>query len=86
MTVTSVAGIMFVISTYKPIQDMTNAAARLAAGDLDYRLTAGRNDEAGVLANSLNLMSERLSGKIAEHTRAENELRMLNESLGEPRC
>lgn len=81
MTVTSVAGIMFVISTYKPIQDMTNAAARLAAGDLDYRLTAGRNDEAGVLANSLNLMSERLSGKIAEHTRAENELRMLNESL-----
>lgn len=81
MIVTSGAGIMFVISTYKPVQYLTDAATRLADGDLDYRLTAGRNDEVGVLSNSLNLMSERLSGKIAEYIRVENELRMLNESL-----
>ncbi len=79
--VTSVAGIKFVISTYKPIQDMTDATARLVAGDLDYRLTVDRNDEVGILANSLNLMSERLSGKITEYMWTENELRKLNESL-----
>ncbi|MBI5307541.1 MAG: response regulator [Planctomycetes bacterium] len=81
MLVTSGAGIMFVISTYKPIQGLTDAAARLVDGDLAYRLTSGRNDEVGILANSLNLMSERLSGKIAEYKRAENELQRLNESL-----
>jgi len=79
--VTSLAGIKFVISTYKPIQEMTDATARLVAGDLNYRLTVGRNDEVGILANSLNLMSERLSGKMAEHMWTENELRKLNESL-----
>ncbi len=81
IVVTSLAGIKFVISTYKPIQSLTDATARLITGDLDYRLTVGRNDEVGILANSLNLMSERLSGKIAEHMWTENELRKLNESL-----
>ena len=81
MAVASLAGIKFVISTYKPIQDMADATERIVAGDLDYRLTVGRNDEVGILANSLNLMSERLSGMIAEHMWSENELRKLNESL-----
>ncbi|MEK7776760.1 MAG: ATP-binding protein [Planctomycetota bacterium] len=81
MVVASLAGIKFVISTYKPIQDMADATERIIAGDLDYRLAVGRNDEVGILAKSLNLMSERLSAKIAEYMWTESELRKLNESL-----
>lgn len=81
MVVASLTGIKFVISTYKPIQDMADATERIVAGDLDYRLTVGRNDEVGILAKSLNLMSERLSAKIAEYMWTESELRKLNESL-----
>ena len=81
MVVASLAGIKFVVSLYKPIQEMTDATERIVAGDLDYRLTVGRNDEVGILANSLNLMSERFLGQITEHLWTENELRKRNESL-----
>ncbi len=81
MVVASLAGIKFVVSAYKPIEDMTDATKRLVADDLDCRLTTDGNDAVGILAKSLNLMSERFSGQIAEHLWTESDLRKLNESL-----
>lgn len=69
-TVTSM-GIMFAVSTSRPINDLTVAADRIACGDLNYRVKILRKDEIGILASSFNIMTERLAKEIAEHRRAE---------------
>ncbi|HHT9135959.1 MAG TPA: sensor histidine kinase [Candidatus Wunengus sp. YC60] len=81
-------GIIFAISTSKPINILTNATRKLAEGDLGHRVTIPRNDEFGNLANSFNTMAEELAGVINDHQRAEEkltqyaaELRRSNEEL-----
>ena len=74
-------GILFSVSTSRPIKELTYATKRFAAGDRDYRIGIARSDEIGGLAGSFNAMAEELSWEIKEHKRAEEELRKLNESL-----
>ncbi len=74
-------GISFAISTSSPIKDLKDAAERFAGGDLDYRVKATRKDEIGNLSRSFNAMAEELKKEITEHKRAENALRVLNDSL-----
>ncbi|OHB36708.1 MAG: hypothetical protein A2099_04940 [Planctomycetes bacterium GWF2_39_10] len=72
-TVTSL-GIIFAISTSKPINILTNATLKLAGGNLEYRARIPRNDEFGKLANSFNTMAEKLARVINDHLRAEEKL------------
>lgn len=72
-TVTSL-GIIFAISTSKPINILTNATLKLAEGNLEYRARIPRNDEFGKLANSFNIMAEELARVINDHQRAEEKL------------
>jgi len=58
----------------RPLGEMVRATERIAAGDLDRRLPAGRTDEIGVLASSFNEMTDSLR-------QARGELHDLNESL-----
>lgn len=47
----------------RPIQQMMRASRAFSEGRFDYRITEQRNDELGVLMNSLNLMGEGLLRK-----------------------
>lgn len=65
----------------RPLRTLSEAAARIADGDLDCRAAVGRRDEIGKLAASFNLMTGKLRDligqlheELAERKRAEEEL------------
>lgn len=74
-------GIVFAVSTSRPIEDLTKATERLARGDLEHRVRVTRKDEIGSLANSFNSMAEELARVINEHKRAGKGLRHYSEEL-----
>lgn len=68
------AGVFFVVSTSRPILDLTNATKRFAGGELDYRVKIAYEDEIGDLARSFNAMADELQREISEHKRMTIEL------------
>ena len=74
-------GIVFAVSTSATVKNLTNAAKRLAEGELDYRVQVPRKDEIGALASSFNVMADKLSREITEHKRAEESLRKSKEQV-----
>ncbi len=68
-------GIIFAVSTSRPLRHLTDAAERLSGGDLRYRVKVTRSDEIGALAMSFNSMADELGREITEHKQAEEELR-----------
>lgn len=74
-------GIIFARSTSNPIKILTNAAKRLAGGELDYRVKIHRKDELGNLASSFNTMAENLRNEIHEHKQTEEMLEDANKNL-----
>ncbi len=74
-------GIIFAISTARPINELMVATDKFKEGDLKFRAEVVRKDEIGLLAYSFNDMAEQLENYITERKRAEEELRVLNESL-----
>ncbi|MCP4364675.1 MAG: HD domain-containing protein [Planctomycetes bacterium] len=69
-------GIIFAVSTARPINKLKNVTDRLAAGDLKARADTNRNDEIGNLSNSFNSMAEELSKEIAWHKQSEKNLKV----------
>ena len=57
--------ILLLKRTTRRIETVAEGAAAIAAGDLDQRIQVGTNDETRVLADSFNLMSDRLREHIA---------------------
>jgi signal transduction histidine kinase len=49
-----------------PLQELSEGARRVGAGDLKYRLTTPSNNEIGQAADSFNQMTEQLSDREAE--------------------
>lgn len=78
-------------STARPIQQLTEAAARAAEGDLTQRVDLPRQDEVGRLAQAFNHMVAQLKGaqetleaRIAERTASlQSTLQSLQESIRE---
>ena len=64
----------------KPIEALTAAAARIAAGDLDVAVPADRRDELGLLARSFNDMAARLREVRAADLGALQQARQLAEA------
>ena len=60
-------------SIVKPIQDTTEAAKKIAAGDLDIQLQAQGTDEASLLQHSLNTMALALKKNLAELSQKQEE-------------
>ena len=54
----------------RPLEELADAAKRIAEGDLEYRFKSNRKDEIGVVATNLNLMTENLFEAIEEARRA----------------
>lgn len=53
-------GLVHVRRTMQPLNELTQAARRIAAGDFDARIPKSRDDEFGMLASTFNTMSARL--------------------------
>jgi PAS domain S-box-containing protein len=79
--VVTYSGVFLAVSVTKPIKLLKDAAERLTAGELGYRVKITSKDEVGILADSFNIMAGELTREIAEHKQMEDELRVLNESL-----
>ncbi len=74
-------GILFAVSTSRPIKQLTFATERFGAGDLDYRVKIKRKDEIGTLANSFNDMAQSLTNEITVRKQAQEELQKTVEEL-----
>ena len=61
-----VIGLFFIISwIMRPVLNLANVADAISAGNLDERAKErGRRDEVGVLARSINLMADKLTGQL----------------------
>jgi len=68
-------------SIVRPVLAVATATGRLAAGDLDTRVPAEREDELGVLAHGFNAMADSLARGRAELERSNSELTRSNAEL-----
>jgi two-component system, OmpR family, phosphate regulon sensor histidine kinase PhoR len=60
-----------------PIQELTDGAERIAAGDYGHKVYAGGADEIRTLARAFNHMSERLASQFAELDEERQQLRAI---------
>lgn len=67
----TVVGIIFALSTSRPIKRLTETTRKFASGDLKCRAKVDRKDEIGELADSFNLMAGEIVEKTRELVRAE---------------
>jgi signal transduction histidine kinase len=65
----------------RPLRAVAAGATRIAAGDLEHRVPAGRADEIGQLASSFNDMAEKVSERDAALRRSHEQLRLLSRRL-----
>ncbi|MGH7264386.1 MAG: ATP-binding protein [Candidatus Rokuibacteriota bacterium] len=68
-----------------PIQLLAEGTREIAAGNLDYRVTAEADDEVGILVTSFNKMTEDLASSKAQLERAYADLQAKHEELTERR-
>lgn len=66
----------------RPLAELTTAAERVAAGDLDQTLEVRRDDETGRLASSFNRMTRELRRNMNALSRSRDDLRSSLERLG----
>jgi PAS domain S-box-containing protein len=64
-----------------PILELTEVTEKMASGDLSQRVNIKRNNEIGVLANSINTMAKSLDTKTKETVQSEKRYRSLFNSL-----
>ena len=82
-----VVGVIFSVSTARPINRLKHATERIASGNLEHRVDIGRKDEIGALSSSFNNMAdemmkknEELLAENAERKRVEGQIKAsLNE-------
>jgi diguanylate cyclase (GGDEF)-like protein len=73
LLVASLLGLVYVRRTMQPLNELTQAAGRIAVRDFDVRVTAAQDDEFGLLARSFNAMSARL-GRQFKALKAQSEI------------
>jgi signal transduction histidine kinase len=65
----------------RPIQKLQEATRAVAAGNLEYRVATGRNDEIGEMSNNFDAMTQALRQSFAQLERGNQELTTLNKEL-----
>ena len=60
----------------KPVEDICNVAKRMTKLDMTWKCNISRRDEMGILANSLNEMSEKLKNALTELKEANEQLQL----------
>jgi methyl-accepting chemotaxis protein len=66
MLVSIFVGYLVVVPMVQPLQTLAQASETIAGGDLSNRININRNDEVGRLANSFNIMIDKLTEIISE--------------------
>ena len=61
-------------SIVSPVEELNAASRRFAAGDLDYRINSGREDEIGELARAMDTMAGQLKGTYVSIDRLQKEI------------
>ncbi|MBV9293044.1 MAG: diguanylate cyclase, partial [Frankiales bacterium] len=79
----AVLGWLLARVTTRPLAELSTAAERLAAGDLDTRLDATGHDEVGRLAGAFNEMTEELRSYVGELETSRDQLRHNLARLGD---
>jgi len=69
--------------TVRPLAELSDAAARIAGGDLDTRIVVSSRDEVGRLARAFNAMTDDLRGYIGQIESSHGALRQTLDRLGE---
>jgi diguanylate cyclase (GGDEF)-like protein len=69
--------------TTRPLAELSDAAARVAAGDLDTRIETTSRDEIGQLAEAFNEMTDELRSYVGELESSRDELRRNLARLGD---
>ncbi|MFP5218843.1 MAG: diguanylate cyclase, partial [Actinomycetes bacterium] len=70
-------------ATTRPLEELGDAAARVASGDLDATIEVRSRDEVGVLAGAFNAMTDELRDHIGQLQASRDELRAGLARLGE---
>jgi diguanylate cyclase (GGDEF)-like protein len=70
-------------ATTRPLEQLGDAAARVAAGDLDTTIDVRSRDEVGVLAGAFNVMTDELRDHVGQLQASRDELRAGLARLGE---
>jgi len=83
--VSAIIGYKYANYITKPIKEITSIANKIANGDFNNRIYIKSKDEIGALANTLNLMAEKLDMTISEiqdkNTKLQSALTSMNEAL-----
>jgi len=67
----------------KPLKELSQAAFQMAEGNLNIKVSTGRNDEIGLLTRRFNLLSENLNQLIQKISDEKNQLQVILESMVE---
>jgi len=73
--------IIFKYNALEPIRELIKGAERITNGNLDENVSIKSNDEIGILANSFNIMMQRLKESLAENDESIDKLVFLNKTL-----
>ncbi|AOT68448.1 two-component system histidine kinase PnpS [Geosporobacter ferrireducens] len=85
MIVATILGYRYVNSVTKPIKEITRTAQNIANGALNNRVYVNTSDEIKILADTFNIMTEKLNETISElwdkNTKLQSTLASMNEAL-----
>lgn len=85
MIVATILGYRYVNSVTKPIREITKTAQSIANGALNNRVYVNTSDEIKILADTFNIMTEKLNATISElwdkNTKLQSTLTSMNEAL-----
>ncbi|WZL74753.1 ATP-binding protein [Clostridiaceae bacterium 35-E11] len=81
--VMAVLGYRYLNNVTKPIQEITSVAKKIAHGDFQNRVYIKSNDEIGILADTFNIMTEKLNTTISEMSDKNTKLQSVLTSITE---
>ncbi len=85
MIVATILGYRYVNNVTKPIKEITKTAQNIANGALNNRVYVNTSDEIKILADTFNIMTEKLNETISElwdkNTKLQSTLTSMNEAL-----
>ncbi|WP_129596412.1 two-component system histidine kinase PnpS [Anaerophilus nitritogenes] len=83
--VTIILGYRFVNKVTKPIEEITKSAKKIANGHFEHKVYIKSNDEIGILADTFNIMVQKINHTISEirdkNTKLQSTLGSMNEGL-----
>ncbi|TCO79288.1 two-component system histidine kinase PnpS [Marinisporobacter balticus] len=85
LLVTTILGYRFTNSVTKPVKEITRTAQKIANGNFNDKVYIKSHDEIGILANTFNIMAEKLNDTISEirdkNTKLHSTLGSMKEAL-----